>query len=84
MKSLGKVALVGLSGVVVFKVGTALILPMLGLLLGLVSIAVKVAVVIAVGYFVMEWLKKDRNCRTETHDDHGIDVEVEEVEIEVE
>lgn len=81
MKSLGKVAFVGVSGLVLFKVGTALVFPMLGLLIGLVALAVKVAVIVAVGYFVMEWLKKDKHDGVEVHE---VDVEVEDVEIEVE
>jgi hypothetical protein len=74
MKSFGKVALVGVSGLVLFKVGTALIFPMLGILIALVALVVKVAVAVAVGYFVMEWLKKKK---------HG-DVDVHDVEIEIE
>ena len=79
MKSLGKVAFVGVSGLVLFKVGTALVFPMLGLVMALISLAVKIAVVVAVGYFVMEWLKKDKHDDVEVHE-----VEVEDVEIEVE
>jgi len=74
MKSFGKVALVGVSGLVLFKVGTALIFPMLGILIALVALVVKVAVAVAVAYFVMEWLKKTK---------HG-DVDVHDVEIEIE
>lgn len=77
MKSLGKVALVGVSGLVLFRVGTALVFPMLGLIAALVAIAVKIAVIVAIGYFVMEWLKKDKHDDVEVH-------EVEDVEIEVE
>ena len=79
MKSLGKVALVGVSGLVLFKLSTALFFPMFGLLMALVALAVKVAVVVAIGYFVMEWLKKDKHDDVEVHE-----VEVEDVEIEVE
>ena len=77
MKSLGKVALVGASGLVLFKVGTALVFPMLGLVMALIALAVKVAVVVAVGYFVMEWLKKDKHDDVEVHDVEDVEIEVE-------
>ncbi len=38
MKSLGKVAFVGVSGLVLFKISTALVLPMLGLVLALIAL----------------------------------------------
>ena len=57
MKSLGKVAFVGVSGFLLFKISTALIFPMFGLLIALIALVVKVAVVVAVAYFVMEWFK---------------------------
>lgn len=73
MKSLGKVAFVGVSGFVLFKISTALVFPMFGLAIALIALVVKVAVVVAVAYFVMEWLKKDKRD----------DTTVREVEIEV-
>lgn len=73
MKSLGKVAFVGVSGFLLFKISTALIFPMFGLVIALIALVVKVAVVVAVAYFVMEWLKKDKQDDTSVH----------EVEIEV-
>ena len=73
MKSLGKVAFVGVSGFVLFKISTALVFPMFGLVIALIALVVKVAVVVAVAYFVMEWLKKDKRD----------DTTVREVEIEV-
>ena len=56
-----------------FKISTALIFPMFGLVIALIALVVKVAVVVAVAYFVMEWLKKDKQDDTSVH----------EVEIEV-
>lgn len=76
MKSLGKVALVGLSGVVFFKVGTALVFPMFGMLLFLLGLTLKVAAIVAIGYFVYNMLNK-RTDDVEVHDIY------EEVEIEV-
>ena len=76
MKSLGKVALVGLSGVVFFKVGTALVFPMFGMLLFLLGFTLKVAAIVAIGYFVYTMLNKRRDD-VEVHEIH------EEVEIEV-
>ncbi|MDE3002984.1 MAG: hypothetical protein OXU33_14395 [Gemmatimonadota bacterium] len=68
MKSLGKVAFIGVSGLVLFKLSTALFFPMFGLLIALVALAVKVAVVVAVAYFVMEWFKKDEHHDVEIHE----------------
>lgn len=76
MKSLGKVALVGLSGVVFFKVGTALVFPMFGMLLFLLGLTLKVAAIVAIGYFVYNMLNK-RTDGVEVHDIH------EEIEIEM-
>ena len=68
MKSLGKVAFIGVSGLVLFKLSTALFFPMFGLVIALVALAVKVAVVVAIAYFVMEWLKKDEPHDVEIHE----------------
>ena len=73
MKSLDKVAFVGVAGFVLFKISTALVFPMLGLVMALTALVVKVVVAVAVAYFVMEWLKKDRQDERPVH----------EVEIEV-
>ena len=77
MKSFGKVALVGVSGLVLFKVGTALVLPMLGILMTLVALVVKVTVAVAVGYFVMEWLKKNKPDGVGRHDVEDVEIEIE-------
>jgi hypothetical protein len=76
MKSLGKVAFVGVSGLVLFKISTALVLPMLGLVLALIALVVKVAVVVAVAYFVMEWLKKGSQDKVSVHDVEDVEIEV--------
>ncbi|MGB1777920.1 MAG: hypothetical protein ACPHQP_00055 [Longimicrobiales bacterium] len=76
MRSLGTVAFVGVSGFVLFKIITALLFPMFGLVIALIALAVKVAVVVAVAYFVMEWLKKDRQDHGSVHDVEGPEIEV--------
>ena len=68
MKSLGKVALIGVSGFVLFKLSTALFFPIFGLLIALLALAVKVAAIVVIGYFVMEWLKKDEHHEVEIHE----------------
>jgi len=86
MKSFAKVAFVGLSGVVLFKLFTTILLPLLGLFLGLLALTVKVALVAAVVYFVYSLLKKRNGVEVHdvNEDDMGDDADVVEGEAEVE
>lgn len=87
MKSFVKVAAVGVSGLVAFKIATTLVMPLLGMLMFLVLLTVKIALVVAVGYFVYSLMCKKRDDGVEVHDVHedGAAHEAhEEVEIEVE
>jgi hypothetical protein len=42
----------GVVAVVAFKLITALVLPLLGIFFGLIALAIKLAIVVAVGWFV--------------------------------
>lgn len=80
MKSFVRVAAVGLSGVVLFKVGTALISPLLGMFLGLLMLTVKLALAAAVIYFVYSLIRP----REDEPEVTEVEIEVEEVEVVVE
>ena len=69
MKSLARVAVVGFTGVVLFKVGTALLSPLVGMLLGLIFLTVKLALAAAVLYFLYSLVRP--------RDDDGNEVEIE-------
>ncbi len=86
MKSFVKVAAVGVSGLVAFKIATALVMPLVGMLMFLLLLTVKIALVVAVGYFVYSLLCKKRDG-VEVHDvdeDGSAYAAAEEVEIEIE
>lgn len=80
MKSLTRIAVVGFSGVVLFKLVTAVLLPALAIATALVMLLVKLAIAAAVLYFLYT-IFFDKN-EDEPHLDGEIVVEVEE-EIEV-
>lgn len=86
MKSFVKVAAVGVSGLVAFKIATALVMPLLGMLMFLVLLTVKIALVVAVGYFVYSLMCKKRDGVEvhDVHEDGAAHEEHEEVEIEIE
>lgn len=58
MRSFAKYTVLGISGVVAFKLVTALVLPLVGLVFGLVALLLKLAVVAAVVYFVWSLVSK--------------------------
>ena len=61
MKTFAALTVAGVAGLVLFKLLAALLLPMLGLLFGLVALTVKLALIAALGFFVYSVLKKGRN-----------------------
>jgi Ca2+/Na+ antiporter len=82
MRSFAKVAIVGFTGVVLFKLFASIIFPLLILMAGLVALAVKLALLAAVAYFLYSLLRKPRrvsqdgeivveNDEDETADDGG-------------
>ena len=61
MKSFAKFAVVGVSSIVLFKLFATILLPMFGLLFGLLAITVKLALMAAVAFFIYEMVRKRRN-----------------------
>lgn len=58
MRSLTRIAVVGISGVVLFKLFATILFPLLGLFFGLFAMTVKLAVIAAVIFFVYSMLRK--------------------------
>jgi hypothetical protein len=52
MKSFAKLAVVGVSSVVLFKLFASVFLPMMGMLFGLLAMTVKLALIAAVVFFI--------------------------------
>lgn len=85
MKSLVRVAAVGVTGLVAFKVVTALVFPLFGMLVFVVLLTVKLALVAAVAYFLYSLLFKRRDD-VEVHDvnEKAARNVQEEIEVEIE
>ena len=60
MKSFAKFAVLGVSSIVLFKLIATIVLPMLGLLFGLLGLTVKLAIFAAVIFFLYSILRKPR------------------------
>ena len=60
MRAFGTVAVAGISGVILWQLFTTILLPMLGVLLGLLAMTAKFALIAAVGFFVYSLIKKRR------------------------
>lgn len=58
MKTFATLTAVGVAGLLLLKLLSAVILPALGLLMGIVALTVKFAVIAALGYFVYSMFKK--------------------------
>jgi hypothetical protein len=58
MKSFAKLAVAGVSGVILFKLFATLIIPLLGMLFGILALTVKLAVIAAVVFFVYSLVRK--------------------------
>lgn len=80
MKSFTRVAVVGVTGLVAFKLFAGLAFPLFGMLVGLVMLAVKYALIAAVIYFVYS-IFRTREEEKRPEDEIIVEVEVEEVEI---
>ena len=61
MKSFAKFAVVGVSSIVLFKLFATILLPMFGLLFGLLAMTVKLALIAAIAFFIYEMMRKRRN-----------------------
>lgn len=59
MRTLGTMFVGGIAALLVLKLFAGLVLPLIGLLFGLVAMALKIAIVAAIGYFVYS-LVRDR------------------------
>jgi hypothetical protein len=60
MRSLGTVAFAAISGVVLWKLFATILLPLLGVVVGLVATVVKLVLMAAVIYFLYSLIKKRR------------------------
>ena len=72
MKSFAKLTVVGISGVVLFKLFATILFPLLGLMLGLLMLTVKLALIAAVVFFIWSIVKRPKPA-----DDRKIIVETE-------
>jgi hypothetical protein len=61
MKSFTRVAIIGASGVVLFKLFATVLLPMMAFFFGLIALTVKLAVMAAVVFFLWSLVKKKDN-----------------------
>ena len=61
MKTFAALTVAGVAGLVILKLLAAVLLPALGILLGLVALTMKLALVAAIGYFVYTMIRKNRN-----------------------
>jgi hypothetical protein len=61
MRTFATLAVAGVTGVVLVKLVTMLIFPLLGLFVGLLAMAVKLALVAAVGFFIYSMIRKRRD-----------------------
>jgi len=80
MKSFARVAVAGVASIALFKLFTAAVIPLLGMTLSLVMLAVKLALIGAVLYFVYSLLRPRPDQGRASGD---VDIE-EEIEIVVE
>ncbi len=61
MKTFAALTMAGVAGLVILKLLAALLLPILGLLFGLVALTMKLALVAALGFFVYSMIQRGRN-----------------------
>lgn len=64
MRAIGAMALGGLAGLVILKLMAAMVFPLFGFMFGLVGLLVKVALWVAVGYFVYTLIRGRRKEAT--------------------
>jgi hypothetical protein len=75
MKSFAKLAVAGISGVVLFKLFATILFPILGLMLGLLALTVKLALIAAVVFFVYSMIRKRKPEAEAEVDENEIEVE---------
>jgi hypothetical protein len=59
VKAFAALTMAGVAGLVLIKIFVAVLLPVLGLLVGIVALTVKVALVAAIGFFVYSVVRKN-------------------------
>jgi len=60
MRTFGAVTFAAISGVILWQLFTTILLPLFGIAVGLFAMAAKVALVVAVGFFIYSLIKKRR------------------------
>lgn len=80
MKSFARVAVLGVASVAMLKLFTAVFVPILGMMIGLIALTMKVAVVAAIAYFLWSFFGKS----PETDEDAEAREMEEKIEIVVE
>jgi hypothetical protein len=58
MKTFAALTVTGIAGLFLMKLLAAVMLPVLGLLVGIVALTMKVALIAAVGFFIYSMLRK--------------------------
>ncbi len=61
MRYLAPVGIAALSGVILWKLLATIVLPLLGVMFGLLMAGVKLALIVAVGFFIYSMIKKRRD-----------------------
>lgn len=64
MRTFGALAVGGLAGIVILKLLAAMVFPIFGIMFGLVATMVKVALWVAIGYFVYTLIRGRRSQTT--------------------
>jgi len=77
MKSIVRITVAGISGVVLFKLFATILFPLLGMMLGLLAMTVKLALIAAAIFFVYSMIRKRK-------DEGEAEVEVGEMKVDVE
>lgn len=65
MRTFAAIAVAGVAGVVLFKLVTALVFPLLGLFVGLLAMTVKLALIAAVIFFIYSMIKKRKEAEAD-------------------
>jgi hypothetical protein len=81
MKTFAKVAVAGVAGLTFLKLFTTVLIPMLGMMLGLIALTVKLAVIAAVIFFLWSLVRPPREETepSKTEMDEKIEIVVEDV-----
>jgi hypothetical protein len=61
MRYLAPVGIAAISGVILWKLLATIVLPLLGMLFAVLAAAVKIALIVAVGFFIYSLIKKRRD-----------------------